>query len=764
MPRFRPPVDCSEDRHILHGNEPDMDALRLILAFHNHQPVGNFDGVFEAAFERSYGPFLEVLEGYPTIPFVLHISGPLLEWLVEHKPEYVARVRGMVEGGRLEILGGGFYEPILTMIPQADRIGQIRMYAEYLEETFGANVRGMWMPERVWEQQLVGDLAKAGVEYTVLDDHHFHRAGLADRDLRGYYLTEDQGRLLKVFPGSERLRDLMPFQEPHVTYEYLRQVAGETPGAVMVFADDGEKFGTWPDTFDHVYTHGWLRRFCDMIVGNADWLEPTTFACAVDSCLPAGKVYLPDCSYREMTEWALPAARLADYERAVKETRGEAAAERLRPFVNAAGFWRNFKAKYAETDEMYARMLGISNRLAAAPASADPDYLEAARQELYRGQCNCPYWHGAFGGLYLPHLRNAIYRHLIAAENALDDAEGKPAPRVEIAHGDFNLDARQELRLENDRIIAWVRPAAGGHIYELDVRHALTNLLATLDRRPEAYHAAVAAAATQAPHGAAHQGPASIHDRHALKQAGLDRLLVYDRHPRKALVDHVLPVDATLADLTACRDLERGDFVQGTYLSRLQRSPERVTLIMERPGRADGHIVHVHKAVSLAAGSPALEVVYTLEELPPDVAIHFAVEVNIASMAGHADDRYYTDAAGDRLGPLDTRIDLPRSEGLTLTDEWLDLSVALKWSIPAGLWCFPIETVSQSEAGFEGVYQSSAVVPHWIIRADKSRRWEVCITWVCDHARAEESDQRAVRHRRPHNKRELITESASHSV
>ena len=44
------------------------------------------------------------------------------------------------------------------------------------------------------------------------------------------------------------------------------------------FADDGEKFGAWPKTFDHVYTHGWLSRFCDMVRDNADWLEPTTFA------------------------------------------------------------------------------------------------------------------------------------------------------------------------------------------------------------------------------------------------------------------------------------------------------------------------------------------------------------------------------------------------------------------------------------------------------------------------------------------------------
>ena len=154
-----------------------MSNLRLILALHNHQPVGNFDGVFEAAYRDSYLPFIEVLERYPEIPFALHTSGPLVEWLVDQHPDYIARVRAMVESGRVEILGGGFFEPIMTMIPHVDRVGQIREFSAYLEELFGAKVRGMWMPERVWEQHLVSAIAEAGVEYTILDDFHFERRG-----------------------------------------------------------------------------------------------------------------------------------------------------------------------------------------------------------------------------------------------------------------------------------------------------------------------------------------------------------------------------------------------------------------------------------------------------------------------------------------------------------------------------------------------------------------------------------------------------------
>ena len=46
--------------------------LRFVFALHNHQPVGNFDHVFENAFRDSYWPFLEHLEQYPEIPIALH--------------------------------------------------------------------------------------------------------------------------------------------------------------------------------------------------------------------------------------------------------------------------------------------------------------------------------------------------------------------------------------------------------------------------------------------------------------------------------------------------------------------------------------------------------------------------------------------------------------------------------------------------------------------------------------------------------------------
>ncbi len=707
-------------------------SIRFVLALHNHQPIGNFDHVFEQAYQDSYLPFLDVFEPYNSLRIGLHTSGSLIEWLDSRHPDYLDRLAGLVQRGRIEIVGGAFFEPILAMIPSRDRVGQICTYTRWLEDRLGCAVRGMWVPERVWEQPYVRDLAAAGIEYTILDDFHFKASGLADEQLFGHYLTEDEGRTMSIFPGSERLRYLVPFGQPHETVDYLRQVAEQHENAVVLFGDDGEKFGTWPETKIHCYQNGWLRRFFDVLAENRDWIHMTTPSEALDSVEPLGKIYLPTCSYREMTEWALPAQMQNEYYDTAHEMEHERRWSSLKRFVRG-GYWRNFKIRYPETDEMYSRMMQVSARLQRAidDGKAGPE-IEDARRELYRGQCNCSYWHGAFGGIYLPHLRNAVYEHLIKAENLLDRIAGRTGKWIEAKAEDLNFDGRQEVQVANDRMIGLLTPACGGHLYELDIRAIQHNLLATMTRGPEAYHRKVLAGANQAGGDCA-----SIHDRVVFKQEGLERMVQYDAYRRKSLIDLFFDADASLEQVAAGKALQHGDFAKGVYDARVRRNPDRVQVQLVRDGNVAGTPVRVTKAVTLSAGSSVLEIAYRLENLPKDRPLHFGVELNFAGLPGGADDRYFYDATGKGLGQLGTRLDLHETASLNLVDEWLGIDVGVKCSRPTSFWAYPIQSVSGSEGGFELVHQSVAVVPHWHVQAGADGSWSVTLHLSADTSKAE---------------------------
>ena len=716
--------------------------LRLVLIFHNHQPIGNFDGVFEQAYQDSYLPFLEVFERYEQLRIAIHTSGSLMEWLDANHPEYVDRLSSLVATGRLEIVGGAYFEPILAMIPSRDRVGQITSYTEWLEERMGAKVRGMWMPERVWEQSMASDLAEAGIGYTILDDFHFKNAGLTQEQLHGYYVTEDDAQVINVLPGSEPLRYLLPFQPAHETIDYLRGVAESHPGSVVVFGDDGEKFGTWPGTKEHVYDRGWLVQFFDALQANSDWLKVTTPSEAIDSVPPLGKLYIPEGSYREMTEWSLPSAKINEFEDAQHHLDAQGTWEQIKPFVRG-GYWRNFKVKYPETDVMYARMQLVSRRLQeTVEAGAAGELIDQARLELYRGQCNCSYWHGAFGGVYLPHLRNAVYERLIAADNLLDQAENRgwqldAEPWVTLDAGDFNLDGRPEARLANNRLTAFVAPVEGGQIYELDVKSICHNLGATLTRRAEAYHRKVLGGPTEAG-----DGVASIHDQVIFKQAGLDQRLDYDTWTRNSLVDHFYAPDASPQDVAKGTAIEQGDFVHGPYEAKLRRSTGRVQLQLTREGNVMGHPVKITKGLTLNAAESVLEIAYLIENLPGDGVsengqFHFAPEFNFAGLPSGADDRFFRDANGNKLGQLGQQLDLHETTHLGLVDGWLGIDVGLEFERPTSVWTYPVETVSQSEGGFELVHQSVAVVPHWQLVPDANGCWSVTIRLAVDTSVAE---------------------------
>ncbi len=402
-----------------------------------------------------------------------------------------------------------------------------------------------------------------------------------------------------------------------------------------MFGDDGEKFGAWPETKKHVYEDGWLVRFFDLLGANQSWIQTTTPAEALDNVPPVGNVYLPEGSYREMTEWVLPADQLAEFVQVRRELEPDARWPKIARFVRG-GFWRNFKVKYPETHEMYSRMMQISRRLQSLVASgASNEWIDHARTALYRGQCNCPYWHGAFGGVYLPHLRNAIYQHLIAADNLLDRATGRGKPFVEATADDFNFDGRQEVQLANDRLVALMAPSRGGQIYELDVRSICHNLLATLTRRPEAYHRKVLAG------NDGRNDVAGISDRVVFKQADLDQRLQYDASPRKSLLDHFYDPNVSLAAVARGEAAERGDFLNRAYEARVRRNPGRVQVQFVTQGHADGQQIRITKGVTLEAGASTLEIAYLLEGLRPDQPLHFAVELNFAGLPSGADDRFF---------------------------------------------------------------------------------------------------------------------------
>jgi alpha-amylase/alpha-mannosidase (GH57 family) len=299
------------------------------------------------------------MQNHPKVKWSLHCTGILWDFIKKEHPEYIEMVRVMVARGQVELLTGGYYEPILSVICDSDKRGQILKQTAFLKETFGVEAKGMWLAERVWEPGLAKQMAEAGIKYTVVDDAHFAASGMDPESLKGYYVTEDQGVSLNIFPISQQLRYHIPFKTINDTIAYFGANASENGDPVMVMADDGEKFGLWPETYKHVYHDGWLENFLTALEQNSFWLNTVTFSEYMLKFPSSGRVYLPTASYFEMSEWSLPSNTQEIFEDVVKHQGGHTPVKR---FLRG-GFWRNFLTKYSESNNMHKKMLYVSAKL-----------------------------------------------------------------------------------------------------------------------------------------------------------------------------------------------------------------------------------------------------------------------------------------------------------------------------------------------------------------------------------------------------------------
>jgi hypothetical protein len=454
-----------------------VEPVRFVFGVHLHQPVGNFHHVFAQHLEDVYRPLIERLAAHRFFPFTLHISGPLLEWLEAHDTAYLDQLGRLAADGHVELLLAGFYEPVLASLPRADRLEQIAWMREAIQRRFGVQATGLWLTERVWEPDLAADLADAGVRYVLVDDRHFLVSGFERDQLHAPFRTESAGKSMAVFPIDERLRYLIPFKPPASIAAYLQELrAAARP--LAVFVDDGEKFGGWPGTKDWVYRRGWLDQFLDAVAAQVKdgAVRLTTPGRALGEVPSAGLAYLPTASYREMEGWSLPApaaGRLVALERDLGEDRlaGPDGA------LVRGGHWRHFLVKYPEANRMHKKMMALS---ALCRERGDP---AVARRAIGRAQCNDAYWHGVFGGLYLPHLRAAIWRNLGEAERIL--RQGEP---LAVEQLDLDCDGTDEIWIHCASFSAIVSPNRGGTIEDHTLFEPGINLADVLTRRREVYH------------------------------------------------------------------------------------------------------------------------------------------------------------------------------------------------------------------------------------------------------------------------------------
>lgn len=78
---------------------------------------------------------------------------------------------------RLDMIGFGYYHPLMGLIGEADIREQIQRHKNILTETFNVPYsKGIFPPENAFEKSMIPALEKEGIEWALVDNIHFDRA------------------------------------------------------------------------------------------------------------------------------------------------------------------------------------------------------------------------------------------------------------------------------------------------------------------------------------------------------------------------------------------------------------------------------------------------------------------------------------------------------------------------------------------------------------------------------------------------------------
>jgi len=410
----------------------DDKKLYLILGSHAHVPTGASESEFEYVYENKMRPFVSNLYRFPNIHAILHYSGVLLYWVERMHPEFFMLIEDMAVRKQAEILGGGYYEPMFPIIPLHDRIGQIELLTTYLRKHFGKRPQGCWMPGMVWEQHLVSALCASDMSYTFLSQVQFTQAGLSGGELFMPCLSEDQGKLVVIFP---------------VSLTASAALAEKGPAKVFTVIKNNMDM---PEMENCLSSDRIITVFPEKTVSGANESPDTAWI----------RFFEELSQSKNIIETVLPGKLL----KTMKVNKRASFPDSSSVYFNNSYKYdfspRRFLIETSEAGSIYFKM--IFTNVLINQLRGDKYRKQDAHEELWKAQDSCLFIPGDVQRRH--ELRKSAYSSLLRAES-LTREKGKQV--LSLIQHDFDLDGEKEHLFQDAKINCYIQ-LNGASIFELD--------------------------------------------------------------------------------------------------------------------------------------------------------------------------------------------------------------------------------------------------------------------------------------------------------
>lgn len=613
---------------------------------------------------------IELINKHNELKASLHISGHLLTHLDSKVPDFSPNIRLLLEKSQIELFSGGIYEPIFSITPREDRQIQILNMSRLLNHMYGYTPLGAWITELSWETAFAQDLSKARIQYTCLPKEYFTCCELADEDLGGYYITEDEARKIGVFPITHNINFLMKNHTPNDLISSLLHCKKQNNGntAKIIFYS-GNKINEGD--------LNWVQNFLDLIASNPNLLETKLFHEYYHHSKPNGRIYLTPLQNDIST--------------------------------NIFSFRKHTLLNNHAVNLLHKKMLRTSKKINSAKEGKSrfkviKEMISQAQDLLLKAQCNYAYWTNSEEGIYLPQERHFVYSNLIKAENLIDAASRYSSRWIHLYEIDYDCDGNDEIIIETETQNIYISTHLGGSILEHDFRQKNINITNTLPK-----------------HKIIHELPDDTQNvslKSSVKDHFLEATTFFEDYKNTQL-NHltnntVFPYFQE--KIKAKEEICRVALKSIINLEKLNGNPE----------------IEITKQYSIKSGDSSLIIDYLITNKSKDVAnFVFGVELNY-NISPQPGDINYTNISVNQnnnlqnYGVNDCEL-IKETKEIVISNTKEKIDLKLSWSKAGNLIISPIISSPVNHQNKNEIYQGTTILPMWSITLPSEDIWDLSI-------------------------------------
>jgi len=427
----------------------------------------------EKDFQTIYKPLIKFLFSNPQFCFSFSFTGMQIEYYKKRKCEFLTTLKQLVDRKQIEVLGGGFYDPVLPLLYTADRNGQIDKMSAEIRQSIGKRPRGISLFADSWDSSLVNNLQTCGIEYVLLDSSFISIKKHKFIPL----IMSNLGKSVEILPYYDNLKPVIQSESENLNQSSSDLVSASVSEFILKIQkaiEKIEKKESLQGSVDRIVNISLSHEDLQTLI-EKDWFNQLNKAISDESSLI--KTITPS-DYRKNCILKEPAYIAAGIN-------GQIAKWIARPFMeneskqNILMTVYDFMETYPSSHDLYNRILYVS--MLVNQFKFDKMRKNAAREKLWQAQNGTGLLCSAKGAFSNSRYRQQAYKYLMEAEKILrEDNSFKES----VSCFDYNGDGINEYVCRMQNYFSYIN-TIGGSIQELDILKNTGNYADNLSRVQE---------------------------------------------------------------------------------------------------------------------------------------------------------------------------------------------------------------------------------------------------------------------------------------